>query len=85
MGTLDSPIVEAGDAEGAAVAHAAGDDFPSVGEVVAVFPDDSEHVAEVLRFGVTEAEGGEAGEALAEGRAGEGRRAQSDHADDSRE
>jgi hypothetical protein len=65
VGALDGPVVETGYAERAAVAHAAGDYLPGVGQVVAVVPHDLEHVAEVFGLGVTEAKRGQAGEALA--------------------
>ena len=50
MRPLHGPIVQARHAERAAVAHAASDHFPRVGQVVLVLPNDMEHVAEVLRF-----------------------------------
>ena len=37
---FDGPIVEARDAQRAAVAHAPAQDFPGVGEIVAILPDD---------------------------------------------
>ena len=57
MGAFDGPIVKTGDAEGAAVADTAAEDFPGVGKVVAILPDDGGHVAEVARLAVEQTEG----------------------------
>ena len=56
MRSLHGPIVQAGHAERATIAHAASDHFPRVGKVVPVFPNNMEHVAKVLRFGQANAE-----------------------------
>ena len=57
MHAVDRPVVEAGDAERAAIAHALAEDFPCVGRVVAVLPRDLEHVAEVTRLAAGHAKG----------------------------
>ena len=46
----DRPVVEAGDTERAAVAHALAQDAPRVRQVAAVLPDDLRHVAVVVRL-----------------------------------
>ena len=53
---FDGPIVKTGDAECAAVAHAAAEDFPGVGKIVAILPDDGGHVAEVAWLAVEQTE-----------------------------
>ncbi len=55
----DGPVVQAGDAEGAAVADAAGDNPPRVTGIVAVAPGDDEHVAEMPWLPPAQAEGQE--------------------------
>ena len=49
--TVDRPVMQAGDAQRAAVAHALGHHLPRVAKVVLVFPDNLEHVAKMLRLG----------------------------------
>ena len=63
----DGPVVQSSDAERAAIAHALGDDLPRVAEVVAVLPDDADHVAEMLGLGAANAEGQERLEPVREG------------------
>ena len=65
MHAFDRPVVEAGDAESAAVTHTAIDDLPRVGEIVFVVPDHLEHIAEVFRLRVADAKGRQAGETFA--------------------
>ena len=48
--TVDRPVMQAGDAQRAAVAHALGHHLPRVAKVVLVFPDNLEHVAKMLRL-----------------------------------
>ena len=61
---VDRPVVQARDAERAAVAHAAAQHLPGVAEVVAVLPRDARHVAKVVRFRLAEAERNGARQAL---------------------
>ena len=54
--------METGDAEGATVADAAGEDLVGVAKIVAVVPDDFEHVAEMARLAGIDSEGNQAAE-----------------------
>src|ERR687893_339221 len=54
---LDRPVVEAGDAEGAPVARALGQDPPGVERVAAVLPDGAEDVGGVVGLLVADAVG----------------------------
>ena len=56
MHAVDRPIVEPGDAQRAAIAHAAAQNLPGVRQVVAILPHDLGHVAKVLRFSAAQAE-----------------------------
>ena len=56
MRAFDRPIVQPGDAQCATIAHTAGENFVSVREIIAILPDDLQHVAEMLRFRLAEAE-----------------------------
>lgn len=55
MRALDGPIVKASDAQGATITDTAAKDFPGVGEIVPVLPDDRGHVAEVARLPIEQA------------------------------
>ena len=56
MDAVDRPVVKAGHAQRATVAHASTEDFPRVAEIVAVAPRDDRHVAKVFGLGLAEAE-----------------------------
>ncbi len=55
---LNRPIVQARYAERAAIAHALGDHLVGVRQIVAVLPDDPEHVAKMLRLRLPDDEEG---------------------------
>ncbi len=50
MHAVDGPVMKTGDAEGAAIANTLGEDFPAVGEVVAILSGDDGNFGEVLRL-----------------------------------
>ena len=54
MHAVDRPVVKPRDAQRAPVAHAFGDDFPGVSQIIAILPNDFEHVAKMLRLGLAE-------------------------------
>jgi hypothetical protein len=60
MNAFDGPVVKARDAERAAVANAARENFVGVTKVVAILPNDLEHVAKVARLAGGDAERDEA-------------------------
>src|SRR5438067_2392233 len=57
MNAVNRPIVKPGHAERAAVADTLAQDFPGVTEIVAIFPCDLGHVAEMFGLGLAEAKG----------------------------
>ena len=56
MRSLDRPIVQASDAQRAAIANPAAQNFPGVGKIIFIFPNDFRHVAKMFRFRLPKAE-----------------------------
>jgi hypothetical protein len=57
VGAFDGPVVKPRDPQRAPIAHALAQYLPGIAEIVAVLPDDAEHVTKVLGFGPAQPEG----------------------------
>src|SRR6185436_19442264 len=59
VSAFDRPVVQARNPESAAVTDTLGNDLPGITKIVAVFPNDFRHIAEMLRLALANSEGNE--------------------------